>query len=106
MLKTSDVIVVSTETVCTEDGDIFYLEYFLRCFTGLEGEAMYGMRIDMRYPSGELLVREETSALSSSMSDVATLIEAFAEGTVMPCVLHEMIEEWFCPYNKKMLVEA
>lgn len=103
MLKISDVIVVAKETVCTDDGDLLSLEYFIRSFTTPNGEALYGMRIDKRYPSGGLIEREETRALSCSIADVAALVEAFAAGTVMPCVLHEMIEECFCPYERKLM---
>jgi len=92
---------VAQATIHPEGGELMELEYFLRSYTGPEGETLYGMRVDMRHPGGDLIEREETQALSGSMADVAELVEAFAAGTVPPCVLHEMVTEWFCPKARK-----
>jgi len=80
------------------------LKYFLCCFTGPEGEALYGLRVDMHNPLGDLLEREETEALTGSKDEITVLAEAFAAGTVMPCVLKEMVAEWFCPKTKQVLL--
>ncbi|MCL2405974.1 MAG: DUF6514 family protein [Defluviitaleaceae bacterium] len=106
MTNTKDNInLIAKATVQPDEGGQLALEYFLRCYTGPEGEALYGMRIDMRNPSGNLIEREETKALSGSKEDITVLVEAFAEGTVMPCTLHEMVEEWFCKKTKKFVQE-
>ena len=101
MVKTNNVIPVTTTTVHPDDGEMAILEYYLRCFTGPEDEVLYGLRVDMRHPGGDLIEREETPALTGSMADVVVLAKAFAAGTVMPYVLLEMVEEWFCFETKK-----
>ena len=96
MLKISNIIPVAKTTIQPDDSEPAVLEYYLRCFTGPEEEVLYGLRVDMRHPDGDLLQREETDALTGSMAEVRALAEAFTEGTVMPCVLREMVDEWFC----------
>jgi len=101
----TNIIAVAQATIHPEGGELMNLEYFLRQFTGPEGEALYGLRVDMRRPGGELVEREETEALTGSIAEVTVLAEAFAAGTVMPYVLLEMVEEWFCPETKQVILE-
>jgi len=103
MLATANIIFVSQETIFPENGEILTLEYYLRSHTRPDGETQYGMRIDTRSLNGELLERDETAGLSASIADVAVLAEAFAEGTVLPGNLLEMVDEWFCPEAKKFI---
>jgi len=104
MIKTSNIIAVAQETIQPDDGDLLALDYYLRLYTGPEGETLYGIRLDMRYPGGDLIEREETEGLSSCMEDITILAEAFARGAVVPYVLHEMVEDSFCPIEKKLSV--
>jgi len=108
MSRVSNVIAVAQATIHPEGGELAALEYFLRCFTGPEGEILYGLRVDKRHPGGDLIEREETEALTGSLHEVTVLAEAFAAGTVTPCVLLEMVEEWFCPESQqaKLLRQA
>jgi len=99
-----NVIPIAQATVQPDDGKVVELEYFVRCITGPEGEALYGLRVDKRQPGGDLIEREETEALTGSIDEATVLAEAFAEGTVMPCVLLEMVEEWFCHDTKQVLL--
>ncbi|MCL2378705.1 MAG: DUF6514 family protein [Defluviitaleaceae bacterium] len=101
MLKSSEIIAVTQATIHPDDGELLALEYFLRCYTGPKGETLYGIRIDMRYPGGDLILRDETKPLSGSIADSAAFAEVLAAGTVTPYVLHDMILEWFCPTAKK-----
>ena len=103
MLTTANITFVSQETICHENRGALTLEYYLRGHTGPDGETQYGMRIDMRNPDGELLERDETTGLSTSIADVAELAKAFAKGTVEPSFLHEMVEECFCQETKKFM---
>jgi len=104
MLKPSDVIAVAQAYIFLDEWELISLEYYLRCYTGQKRETMYGIRIDKRYPEGDLIERDETAALSTSFNDVRDLVEAFARGTVMPCTLHDMVGEWFCPLTGKSLI--
>ena len=103
MQQCNQVIAIAHATICPDngpdEGKLLALEYSLRCITGSEGEDLYGLRVDKRYPSGVLIEREETSALTGSLDEATALAEAFATGTVPPCVLLEMVDEWhevFC----------
>ena len=103
-MSCSNIIQIAKSTVRLESGEMTSLEYFLRSFTGPEGEALYGLRVDMRRPDGELVERNETEPLTGSIEEATVLAEAFAAGTVMPCVLIEMVEEWFCPETKQVML--
>ena len=86
-----------------ENGEQLALEYSLRYFTGPEEEALYGLRVDKRTTQGQLVEREETSAITASLEVAKALAEAFAAGTVTPCVLQEMVHEWLGPFCQKVL---
>jgi len=100
----ANVIAVAQSTVHPEGGELMTLEYFLREFTGPEGEALYGLRVDMRRPGGDLAERQETEALTGSIAEATVLAEAFAAGTVMPYTLLEMVDEWFCRETKQVML--
>ena len=102
MLKPSDVIAVARACIFLDEGELISLEYYLRCYTSPIGATMYGVRIDKRYPEGNLIERDETAALSASFADMLELVKTFAKGTVMPSTLHDMVEEWFCPITRKL----
>ena len=103
-MNSTNIIEIAKSTVQLESGELMSLEYFLRCFTGPEGEALYGLRVDMRRPDGQLVERQETEPLTGSIEEATVLAEAFAAGTVMPYVLLEMVEEWFCPETTQVLL--
>lgn len=93
--KNQQIISISQELIHPEDGNPLTLEYFLVGTTGQEGETLYKLRVDMRNPGGDLLEREETRPFTGSLQEATALAETFAKGTVTPCVLQEMMEEWF-----------
>ena len=93
-------ISVASVTIHPDESEPLILEYSLRCVQGPEGEELYGLRVDKRFSNGNLLEREETEAVTSVMDEARALAEAFAAGTVPPCVLLEMADEWqyyYCP---------
>ena len=98
MNGSNKTIPVAHAAITLEDGKMLILEYSLRCLTGPEGEELYGLRVDMRSPNGMLIEREETAALTGSQNEAMALAKVFAEGTVPPCVLLEMVEEWHGTY--------
>ena len=95
MRNCDQVMTIAHATIHPEDGEPLVLEYFLRLLTGQEDEVLYGLRVDKRTPGGMLLEREETPALTGSLEDATTLAKTFAKGTVPPCVLLEMVDEWY-----------
>ena len=82
--------------------DILSLEYTLFQVTGEEGEPLYALRVEKRDASSTLLEREETRGLTGSLEDATVMAKAFAKGTVPPCVLQEMVDEWEHPYSKTL----
>lgn len=94
MCSNKQVTAIAKATIHPDEGGPLVLEYFLCHFTGEEGEALYGLRVDKRSPNGVLIEREDTPALTGSLDDATSLANTFAKGTVPPCVLNEMVDEW------------
>ena len=90
----NQTIAVAQATIHPDDGELSVLDYSLRCTTGPEGETLYRLRVDKRCPNGNLKEREETAAITSSLDEAMALAKAFAAGTVPPCVLLEMVDDW------------
>ena len=88
------IIPVARMSFSPDDVEAMTLEYSLRCVTGPEGEDVFGLRVDKRRQGGQLVEREETPALTSSQGEATAMAKAFAAGTVPPCVLLEMVDEW------------
>ena len=94
MRQCKKAIPITQAKVTTDNEKTLVLEYSLRCINGSGGGELYGLRVDKRSPTGALLEREETPALTDSRVEAIALAEAFAAGTVPPCVLLEMVDEW------------
>ena len=99
-------IPIATASIHPEDSDVLSLEYTLLCVAGQEGENLYALRVDMRSPEGILLEREETPGFTGSLEDATAMANAFAAGTVPPCVLLEMTKEWNHPYSRAAREES
>ena len=95
MCSCVQVIAVTQAIIRPDEGGSLLLEYFLRLWTGQEDEVLYGLRVDKRSPDGVLIEREETPALTGSIEEATALAKRFAKGTVPPCVLLEMVDEWY-----------
>jgi len=98
MSNSSREIAIAKAAIHPEGREVLNLEYTLLRVAGPEGESLYALRVDMRSAGGILLEREETAGLTGSLDDATAMAKAFAEGTVPPCVLLEMVEEWEHPY--------
>ena len=77
-----------------EEQEKWLLKYYLRVYLVNEGEEMYGLRVDKFDENGALIETEATSAVTESHKTAQSLVDAFARGTVPPCVLMEMVDEW------------
>ena len=86
----------------TDKDHLLILEYSLRCVAGPQGEDLYGLRVDKRNQEGLLLEREETPAFTNSHSEATALAKTFAVGTVPPCVLLEMLDEWYSTFDDQV----
>ena len=91
----SETINIASTVIQPENCDALNLVYSLKKLAGPEGEDLYALRVDKRTPSGTLIEREETPAITGSLDDATAIASAFAAGTVPPCVLLEMVDEWY-----------
>ena len=94
MYNRNDLEAVAQAIICPDNSEAMTLEYFLRKLTDPDGEIAYGLRVDKRQQKGVLVEREETTALTRSLADITAMAKAFAAGSVPPCVLIEMVDEW------------
>ena len=95
MTNGNQVIAVAKAIIHPDESLPRALEYYIYQKAGLGGRPLYGLRVDKRSLDGELLEREETPSITSSLEEVMALANAFATGTVPPCVLLEMVDEWY-----------
>ena len=95
MTNSKHVVAVATSMIHPEDSLPLVLEYCICQKLGQGAMPLYGLRVDKRNLDGGLLEREETPAITSSLEEVTALANAFAKGTVPPCVLLEMVDEWY-----------
>jgi len=91
----NQAILIRKATIQPDESELLTLEYHVCLLTGPEGEVLYGLRVDKRCQRNNLIEREETPALTGSMAEAKALAEKFADGTVPPCVLLEMVDEWY-----------
>ena len=108
MHSNNETIAVIQSSIHMETGQVYALDYSLRCVTGPEGEALYALRVDMRDQEGTVVECGESAGITGSLDEAKALAAVFADGTVTPLVLLEMIDEWrdvYCP-SSLSLVEA
>ena len=86
--------IIASSTIQQDNGKEWLLDYYLQTYDGLEGEKLYGMRVDKSTPEGVLVDSEETFATTNNRRDALAMVDAFARGTVPPSVLLEMVDEW------------
>jgi len=91
-LRTTERI---TEAIVSHDDDKQWIfVYFLQTITTERDEHFYALRVDKLSRDGILLEREETCAFTDCKLEALAMVNAFAVGTVPPCVLLEMTDEW------------
>ena len=85
---------ISEATVQHAPGLQWIFVYFLQTITTERDEHFYALRVDKLSRDGVLLEREETCAFTDCKEEALAMAGAFARGTVPPCVLLEMTDEW------------
>ena len=85
---------IASNTIQQDDGREWLLDYYLQTYECLSNERLYGMKVNKNTLEGVLVETEETFATTDNRSDALTMVNAFARGTVSPCVLLEMVDEW------------
>jgi hypothetical protein len=75
-------------------GEHYVLVYFLQTLESAEDGDIYALRVDKLTRDGIQLEREETYAITGDKKEAMLMARAFARGSVPPCVLLEMADEW------------
>lgn len=88
------LITIAHGVIYPKEEDLKVLKYSIRLATGQEGEDLFGLRVDKYDNNGIVIESNETQAFTGSIKKAISLAEDFAAGTVTPCVLDEMIDEW------------
>ena len=84
-----------TQAVIHQDnGEQWNLFYHLHIGTTEDGLEVYGLRVDKADVNGLVAESETAHAFTASKDEAMAMAHAFAAGTVPPCVLLEMADEW------------
>ena len=94
MNRGNNSIAVAQEAFTLENGVQLVLAYSILHLIGPEDEDLYGIRVEKRYPNGNLIEMQDTAGITGSIAEAKAIAEAFAAGTVPPCALLDMIAEW------------
>ena len=85
---------VTREMVC-DSGISWLLDYNVQAYNSSDGTELYGIRITKRAPNGTVSDQAETFAITENRNKVIAIQYYLASGLVPPCVLLEMVDEWF-----------
>ena len=84
---------ITKTTLHTDEGELWNLDYHLLTIDGGES-TVYGLRVVKSTPEGVPAESEETLGITDSYEEVMSMITDFANGSVPPVVLFEMVDEW------------
>jgi len=88
---------ITEVTIQLENGTQWILVYYIHAMPAHDGGEVYALRVDKLSRDGVLLEKAETYALTESKKEALTMVNAFAKGTVPPCTLLEMADDWEFP---------
>jgi len=86
---------VATATMEADNGVTWLLEYYLQTYESSNGAELYGVKVDKLSSDGVLKESSETFAITDEHGKAQKIINFLASGSVPPCVLVEMVDEWF-----------
>jgi len=86
---------VATATMETDNGVTWLLEYYLQTYESSDGVELYGVKVDKLGGDGTLKESSETFAITDEHGKAQEILTFLAKGSVPPCVLVEMVDEWF-----------
>ena len=92
-------------TIKQENGDTWVLTYYLTRYPGSEGEDLFGLQVNKCFPDGRLAESEETGAITDTRAQALEVVNAFAAGTVPPCTLLEMVDDWVFTSQPQSMVD-
>ena len=85
----------ATAELVTDSGIVFQLKYYLQTYASTTGAISYGVVVHKVDLAGKLKESSESYAITTSKEKAQIIISFLANGTVPPCTLVDMVEEWF-----------
>jgi len=84
-----------TKRVSIENGETLFLDYRLQTYASTSNDvALYGIKVCKR--NHQTIQEEaETYAITDCRNKAVAIMVYLSNGTVPPCVLMEMVDEWF-----------
>jgi hypothetical protein len=80
---------VTKANIETDDGEGWVLEYYI-----YNQNNAYGLRVEKHDGGRHVTETETTPPFADSREDALRLAQIFAKGSVPPCTLLEMVDEW------------
>jgi hypothetical protein len=84
---------VADARIIKDTGEACVLVYYISIMG--DDIPLYGLKVEKRSETGQLLETETTPALTASHEEAVRLARFFAKGSVPPCTLLEMTDEVF-----------
>ena len=86
---------VQSATAKTETGTQWQYDYFVQTYKSTDDTTFFGIKAEKRSVDGELVEVSDTFAITQDRERVEEIIAFLAKGSVPPCTLVEMVNEWF-----------
>jgi len=71
------------------------LDYYVQSYQSSDGVDLYGIKVDKLDDEGIVVESSETFAITDDKNKAMSMLSFLANGSVPPCVLLEMVDEWF-----------
>ena len=85
----------ATVQMVADDGSSRLLKYYLQTYESSNGTELFGVRVDKLTLDDILSESAETFAITEDRNKALSIISFLANGNVPPCVLIDMVDEWF-----------
>ena len=84
----------ATAEMTAECGTTWLLQYSVATYKRPSGAVLFGVRVDKLEQNGRLTESMETGIITDNHSRALEAIEYVAKGTVPPCTLVEIVDDW------------
>lgn len=75
------------------------LDYYVQSYQSSNGSELYGIKVDKLDEEGIIAESSETFAITDDKDKAMSMLSFLAKGSVPPCVLLEMVDEWFATFD-------
>ena len=75
------------------------LDYYVQTYQSSNGSELYGIKVDKLDDEGVIAESSETFAITDDRNKAMSMLSFLAKGSVPPCVLLEMVDEWFAAFE-------